>query len=81
MKSKKVLVVYPENKEQLTALKAFMKALKIAFESKAEVYPDYVVKGVKRAMQHADWSIKTLFWRSKCSKVDKPVILTLYNIR
>lgn len=48
------LIVYPENKEQLTALKAVMKAMKIAFEQKAEVYPDYVVKGVKRAIQQAD---------------------------
>ena len=48
------LIVYPDNKEQLTALKASTKAMKIAFESKAEVYPDHVVKGVKRAIQQAD---------------------------
>lgn len=48
------LVVYPENKEQLTALKASTKPMNIAFESKSEVYPDYVLKGVRRAMQQAD---------------------------
>ncbi len=48
------LVVYPENNEQLTALKAVMKAMKIAFEQKAEVYPDYVIKGVRRSIGQAD---------------------------
>lgn len=48
------LIVYPENKEQLTALKAVMKAMKVAFEQKSEVYPDYVVKGVRRAVGQAD---------------------------
>lgn len=48
------LIVYPENKGQLAALKAVMKAMKIAFESKAEVYPDYVIKGVRRSIQQAD---------------------------
>ncbi len=48
------LIVYPENKEQLLALKAVMKAMKIAFEQKTEVYPDYVVKGVKHSIQQAD---------------------------
>lgn len=48
------LIVYPENKEQLTALKAVMKAMKIAFEQKSEVYPDHVVNGVKEAVTQAD---------------------------
>jgi hypothetical protein len=48
------LIVYPENREQLTALKAVMKAMKITFEQKSEVYPDYVVKGVKESLKQAD---------------------------
>lgn len=47
------LIVYPENKEQLAAIKAVMKAMKIAFEQKSEVYPDYVVKGVKESLKQA----------------------------
>lgn len=48
------LIVYPENKEQLTALKAVMKAMKVTFEQKSEVYPDYVLKGVKEALKQAE---------------------------
>ncbi len=47
------LIVYPENKEQLTALKAVMKAMKIAFEQKSEFYPSSVVSGVKVSLQQA----------------------------
>ncbi|WP_439696586.1 DUF2683 family protein [Mucilaginibacter sp. AW1-7] len=43
------LIIYPENKEQLTA----MKAKKITFEQKSEVYPDYVVQGVKESLKQA----------------------------
>jgi hypothetical protein len=48
------LIVYPENKEQLTALKAVMKAMKISFEQKTEIYPDHVVTGVKESLKQAD---------------------------
>ncbi|RZL50148.1 MAG: hypothetical protein EOP00_05660 [Pedobacter sp.] len=48
------LIVYPENKEQLTALKAIMNAMKIAFEQKSEVYPQFVVKGVKESLAQAE---------------------------
>jgi hypothetical protein len=48
------LIVYPENKEQLTALKAVMKAMKITFEQKSEVYPDYVIKGIKESLRQAE---------------------------
>jgi hypothetical protein len=48
------LIVYPENKEQMAALKAVMKAMKISFEQKSEVYPDYVVKGIKESLKQAD---------------------------
>ena len=48
------LIVYPENKEQLTALKAVMKAMKISFEQKSEVYPAHVIEGVKESLKQAD---------------------------
>ncbi|WP_276088923.1 DUF2683 family protein [Pedobacter sp. JY14-1] len=48
------LIVYPENKEQMTALKAVMKAMKVAFEQKSEVYPEYVIKGVQKSIKQAD---------------------------
>jgi len=48
------LIVYPENKEQLIALKAVMKAMKINFEQKTEVYPDHVIEGVKKSLKQAN---------------------------
>ena len=48
------LIVYPENKEQLTALKAVMKAMKISFEQKSEIYPDHVINGVKESLKEAE---------------------------
>lgn len=48
------LIVYPENNEQLIALKAVMKAMKVSFEQKKEVYPDHVVAGIKESMKQAD---------------------------
>lgn len=47
------LIVYPENKEQLTALKAVMKAMKISFEQKSVIYPNHVAEGVKESLQQA----------------------------
>jgi hypothetical protein len=53
------LIVYPENKEQLTALKAVMKALKVTFEQKSIVYPDSVINGVKESLKQADDGLLT----------------------
>ncbi len=47
------LIVYPENKKQLAALKAVMKAMKVTFEQKPEVYPPHVVDGVKESLKQA----------------------------
>lgn len=47
------LIVYPESKEQLTALKAVMKAMKITFEQKSESYPESVINGVKDSLNEA----------------------------
>jgi len=48
------LIVYPENKEQLTALKAVMKAMKVSFEQKSEVYPNHVIDGVNESLKQAE---------------------------
>ncbi len=48
------LIVYPENKEQLHAIKAVMKAMKIDFEQKNEAYPDQLINGVRESLQQAD---------------------------
>jgi hypothetical protein len=48
------LIVYPGNKEQLTAIKAVMRAMKIDFEQKTGLYPEYVIKGVEESLKQAD---------------------------
>ena len=48
------LIIYPENKEQLTALKAIVKAMKISFEQKSIVYPEHVLDGVKLSLIEAE---------------------------
>lgn len=48
------LIVYPENNEQLIALKAVIKAMKVSFEQKSEVYPDHVIAGVRESLKQAD---------------------------
>ncbi|HEY4195466.1 MAG TPA: DUF2683 family protein [Mucilaginibacter sp.] len=48
------LIVYPENKEQLIALKAVMKAMKISFEQKSEVYPPHVINGIKESLKEVE---------------------------
>ncbi len=53
------LIVYPENKDQLTALKAVMKAMNIAFVQQNEEYPDHVIKGVKSSIKQADEGLLT----------------------
>ncbi|MDF3078323.1 MAG: hypothetical protein K0S09_2212 [Sphingobacteriaceae bacterium] len=55
------LIVYPENKEQLAAVKAVMKAMKVAFEQKHEVYPDYVVQGIKKSLKQVEGQKLTPF--------------------
>ena len=48
------LIVYPQNKEQLVALKAFMKAMKISFEQKNETYPSHIISGVKKSLKQSE---------------------------
>jgi hypothetical protein len=42
------LIVQPKNKEQLTALKAFMKALKISFKEEKSAYDPEFVKMIQQ---------------------------------
>ena len=47
--SMETLIVHPKNKQQLTALKAFVKAMKIDFETEKSPYnPEFVAK-IKRS--------------------------------
>jgi hypothetical protein len=48
------LIAYPENKEQLVALKAVMKAMKISFEQQPQHYPEHVVNSVKASLKQAN---------------------------
>lgn len=48
------VIVHPKNKEQLSALKAFVKALKMDFETEASPYnPDFVAK-IKETKKQVD---------------------------
>jgi hypothetical protein len=47
-------IVYPENEEQLTALKAVIESMNISFEQKSEEYPQYVIDGVKKAIDEIE---------------------------
>nr|WP_294899545.1 DUF2683 family protein [uncultured Pedobacter sp.] len=65
------LIVHPENKAQLSAIKAFLKALKISFEKKdSDNYHPEFVEMVKKAEKNADY--KTVdpdhLWESLQSK-------------
>ncbi|KAA5537394.1 hypothetical protein F0919_06880 [Taibaiella lutea] len=45
------ILAHPENQEQLEAIKAFLKALKIKFESKKEEKPNYDPEFVKMLLE------------------------------
>ncbi|RZK37403.1 MAG: hypothetical protein EOO90_25280 [Pedobacter sp.] len=47
------LIVHPENKEQLSALKAFMKAFNISFEENKHPYNTDFVEKMKVSKQQA----------------------------
>ena len=47
------LIVHPENKEQLSALKAFMKAFNISFEENKQPYNAKFVEKMKISKQQA----------------------------
>ncbi|MFD2284825.1 hypothetical protein GJU39_12215 [Pedobacter petrophilus] len=47
------LIVHPENKEQLSALKAFMKAFNISFEEAKQPYTTDFTEKMKLSKQQA----------------------------
>ncbi len=55
-------VVFPENKEQLSALKAVLKVLKINFEPQvAAPLPPDAIEGMKRGLADLDNGRRTSF--------------------
>ncbi|WAC40871.1 DUF2683 family protein [Pedobacter sp. SL55] len=48
------LIIYPENADQLAAVKAVMKAMKITFKEKTNVYPPSVLDGVREAVMQVN---------------------------
>lgn len=55
-------VVYPENKEQVSALKAVLKVLKINFEPQTTTpLPPHAVEGMKRGLADLDAGRKIPF--------------------
>ena len=48
------IIIYPENKQQLNAVKSIMKAMKIAFEKRTENYPEDVISGIKKSVWEAE---------------------------
>jgi hypothetical protein len=45
------LIVYPENKEQMRAIKAVLKAMKVPFEQRKAELPLHVIVGVKKSLE------------------------------
>jgi hypothetical protein len=45
------LLVHPENKEQLKAIKAILKALKVKFEVQPQLLPAHVLKSIEISMK------------------------------
>ena len=45
------LIVHPKNKEQLIAMKSFMKAFKISFEEESAVYSQEFVAKIKESRE------------------------------
>jgi hypothetical protein len=41
------IVIYPENAEQLKAIKAFLKDMKVQFEPQSNTFPPHVIAGIE----------------------------------
>jgi len=55
------VIIHPENKDQLSALKAFAKALKVKFEvNKSPYNPEFVAKIRKSQQQLAEGKFITI---------------------
>jgi hypothetical protein len=45
------LLVYPENAQQLEAIKDFLSAAKISFKSQSKAFPEHVAEGIEKSIQ------------------------------
>lgn len=55
------LIVHPENKAQLNAVKQVLKAMKISFEKKEKAYnPEFVAKIKESDQNYKDGKFKTI---------------------
>lgn len=48
------LLIFPENEEQLDALKIVMKAMNVNFQQKSNDYPTYVNKGIQDSLKQVE---------------------------
>ena len=55
------LLIYPENKEQLKTIKAFLKALKVQFEPQSGTLPPHVVSGIQESIKQYE-NGETISW-------------------
>ncbi len=51
MKTQDILIAHPQTIEEISALKAFMKALKIKFEIKDKTYNQEFVEKIKKSRE------------------------------
>lgn len=47
------LLIHPENKEQLRAVKAFLKAMKISFQQQDISLPEHVRESIQKGLNQA----------------------------
>lgn len=45
------IVIHPENAEQVKAIKAFLKGLKVQFEQQSATFPPHVVAGIEESIK------------------------------
>jgi len=48
------ILVHPASTEQLKAVKAVLKALKVQFEPQSDILPPHVLKGLEKSMRQAE---------------------------
>ena len=47
------ILIHPESAEQLKAIKAVLKALKVPFEPQSNSLPPHVIKGIEKGLEQA----------------------------
>ncbi len=48
------ILVHPENAEQLKAVKAVLKALKVQFEPQPKTFPPHVLKSIEKSFEQSE---------------------------